>query len=116
MRCDEEIFARVGNLDLSGESYAWSIHEATNQLSMALTEVATNQANGEVICYMMLPPVDMSGKTVHVILQSSDNKVYQGQLSSKNLESGRAYTLSATLVDVTVSSEIDAPDFGNQNT
>ena len=113
VRCDEQIFAKVGNLDLSGENYAWSIHEATNQLSMTLSEVATNQANGEVICYMMLPPVDMSGKTVHVILQSSDNKVYQGQLSSRKLDSGKAYSFQATLVDVTVSTEVDSPDFGN---
>lgn len=113
VRCDEEIFARVGNLDLSGENYAWSIHEATNQLSMTLSEVATNQANGEVICYMMLPPVDMSGKTVYVILHSSDNKVYQGQLVSRKLDSGKAYSFSATLVDVTVSTEVDSPDFGN---
>ena len=116
VRCDEQIFAKVSNLDLSGENYAWSIHETTNQLSMTLSEVATNQANGEVICYMMLPPVDMSGKTVYVILHSSDNKVYQGQITSRKLDSGKAYTFQATLVDVTVSSEVEAPEFGNQNT
>lgn len=113
VRCDEQIFAKVGNLDLSGAEYAWSIHEATNQLSMTLSEVATNQASGEVICYMMLPPVDMSGKTVYVILQSSDNKVYQGQLVSRKLDSGKAYSFQATLVDVTVSTDVDSPDFGN---
>ena len=113
VRCDEQIFAKVGNLDLSGAEYAWSIHEATNQLSMTLSEVATNQANGEVICYMMLPPVDMSGKTVYVILQSSDNKVYQGQITSRKLDAGKAYSFQATLVDVTVSSEVESPDFGN---
>ena len=115
VRCDEQIFAKVGNLDLSGAEYAWSIHEATNQLSMTLAEVATNQANGEVICYMMLPPVDMSGKTVYVILHSSDNKVYQGQLVSRKLDSGKAYSFQATLVDVTVSTDVAAPNFGSSN-
>ncbi len=116
VRCDEEIFAKVGNLNLSGAEYAWTIHEATNQLSMTLSEVATTQAQQVVTCYMMLPPVDLSGKTVYVILQSSDNKVYQGQLTSRKLESGRAYSFQATLVDVTMSSEIESPDFGNQDT
>lgn len=115
VRCDEEIFAKVGNLDLSGAEYAWTIHEATNQLSMMLSEVATTQAQQVVTCYMMLPPVDLSGKTVYVILQSSDNKVYQGQLTSRKLEPGRAYSFQATLVDVTMSTEVSAPEFGSSN-
>ena len=116
VRSNENIFAKVANLDLSGTNYAWRIHEATNQLQMSLSGVSSTTDFKEIVCYMMLPPIDMSGKTVHVILHSSDNKVYQGQISSKNLQSGRAYTVSATLVDVTMSSEIESPDFDNQNT
>ena len=116
IRCDEEIFAKIANLDLSGINYAWSIYEATNQLSMSLSDVASTESNKDLVCYMTLPPVDMSGKTVYAILQSSDNKVYQGQLISKKLESGYAYSFSATLQDVTVSTEIDAPDFGDEDT
>ncbi len=116
VRSEEEIFAKVANLDLSGETYAWSILEATNQLQMNLTDVSSTAGLKEIVCFMMLPPVDMSGKTVHVILQSSDNKVYQGQLASKNMQPGYAYSFSATLVDVTVSSDIQAPVFGDQNT
>ena len=82
---------------------------------MTLSDVATTQAQQVVTCYMMLPPVDLSGKTVYVILQSSDNKVYQGQLTSRKLESGRAYSFQTTLVDVTMSTEVSAPGFGSSN-
>lgn len=113
LRCDEEIFAKVADLDLSGEEFAWSIHEPTGQLQMSLTDVASTENQKELVLYMMLPPVDMSGKTVQLILQSSDNKVYQSQLSSRKLQSGRAYSFAATLVDVTLSSEIESPKFGD---
>ena len=117
IRCnDGEIFAKTANLDLSGETYVWSAVEMTDELQMALTDIASIEEQKEVVLYMMLPPTDMAGKTVYVVLQSDDNKVYQGQLSSKTMQAGYAYSLGATLVDVTVSSQITSPSFGTSDT
>ena len=116
VRCDEEIFAKVANLDLSGSEYVYSIYEPANQMTLALTDVASTEANKVLTFYMMLPPVDMAGKSVYVVLRSEDNKVYQGQLPSKTMKQGKAYRFSATLKDVTMSSQIQSPGFGNSDT
>lgn len=116
LRCSEKIFAKVANLDLSGSEYVYSIEETTNQLQLALTNVASTDKDKQLVCYMMLPPIDMAGKTVEVVLQSDDNKIYQGQLEPKTLKAGFAYSFAATLVDVTVSSQITSPSFGESDT
>ena len=110
--CGEEIFTKVANLDLSGETYVYSQVEATNELEMSLAEVASTEDVKDLVFYMMLPPTDLAGKTVNVVLRSDDNKVYQGQLASKTMQAGYAYSFGATMVDVTVSSQITSPNFG----
>ena len=116
IKCNEAVFTNVANLDLSGTAYSYSSHEMTNQLRLKLTDVATTEKNKEVICYMMLPPVDLSGKIVDVVLHGDNDRVYQGQLPSKNLKAGFAYTMSSSMRDVTVSSTVTAPDFGDKDT
>lgn len=110
---DGEIFAKTASLDLSGETYLWTTVETTSELQMALSDIASTEAQKELVFYMMLPPTDMAGKTIYVVLQSDDNKVYQGQLPSKTLQPGYAYSLGATLMDVTVSSMVTSPNFGS---
>lgn len=116
IRCNENIFAKVANLDLSGENYAWSVKETTNELRMSLSDIASTEESKELIFYMMLPPTDMDGKTVYVVLHSDDNKVYQGQLASRTMEAGYAYSFGATMEDVTVSQLITSPSFGTSDT
>lgn len=111
--CSEEIFTKVANLDLSSETYAYTQIEATNELEMNLAGVASTEEAKELVFYMMLPPTDLAGKTVNVVLRSDDNRVYQGSLASKTMKAGYAYSFGATLVDVTVSSQITAPNFGS---
>ena len=116
VRCDDEIFAKTGTLDLSGSEYVYSISEPANQIQMTLSEVTSTEANQMLTFYMMLPPVDMAGKTVYVVLQSDADRVYQGTLPSKTMVSGKAYSMAATLQDVTMSSEISSPGFGASDT
>ena len=111
--CSEEIFIKVANLDLSGETYAYTQVEMTGELQMSLTDIASTEAMKDLVFYMMLPPTDLAGKTVNVVLRSDDNKVYQGQLASKTMKAGYAYSFGATLVDVTVSSLVTSPNFGS---
>lgn len=116
LKCNEEIFMKVANLDLSGEEYAYTATEMTGELQMELSGVASTENVKDLIFYMMLPPTDLSGKTVYVVLQSDDNKVYQGQLASKEMKAGYAYSFAATLVDVTMYSTIHSPGFGSDDT
>ena len=83
LRCDEEeLFTKVATLNLSGGEYAYAASETTNQLGMTLSEVSSTEANQELVFYMNVPPTDMTGKIVYVVLRSADNKVYQAQLAT----------------------------------
>lgn len=111
--CNEDIFTKIANLDLSGEEYVYSRVEVTNELQMELSEIASTEDMKNLVFYMMLPPTDFAGKTVSVTLRTDDNKVYQGLLASKTLQPGYAYSFGATLVNVTVSSQVTSPNFGS---
>ena len=115
IRCDEEVLAKTANLDLSGETYVWSVSESTNELRMSLLNIETTEVNRNLLLYMMLPPTDLAGKTVFAVLQGKNNRVYQAQLASRTMRAGYAYSFDATMVDVTVSQMIASPNFGESD-
>ena len=115
LRCEEPIFTKTAQLDLSGEEYVYESVETTGQLSMELKEITSTEERKELLLYMTLPPVDMTGKKVYVVLHSNNNKVFQGLLDSKELKAGFAYSLAATMVDVTMSSTVASPNFGTSD-
>lgn len=116
LQCNDAIFWKTGKLNLSSETaYDYAISgEAVNRLRMELKDVNTTADVKTLTLYMNLPPIDMSGHQVFVILHSSDNKVYQAPLVSKTMVQGKAYRFDATLVDVTVNSTIDSPPFKDE--
>lgn len=115
LRCDEPVFTKTAQLDLSGEEFVYTSDEKTDQLKMELNEVASTEERKELLLYMTLPPADLTDKRVNVILQSDANRIYQGQLSSKDMKAGYAYSFGCTMVDVTVSSTITSPNFGTSD-
>lgn len=115
VRCNEEpLFTKVANLNLTGSEYVYSAYETTNQLQMSLSDIASTDENKLLIIYMMLPPTDLAGKTVTVVLQSSDNRVYEGELAQKTMLPGYAYSFAATLVDKTQNLSTDSPNFDTE--
>lgn len=121
LRCDDPIFWQKGRLNLTGGfmpaegdtpvfDYAMQ-GDAVRVMEMELKEIGTTEQNKTLTLYMNLPPVDMQGHQVYVVLHGTDNRVYQGLLPSKAMVSGNAYRFDATLQDVTVSSDIDSPPF-----
>lgn len=125
LRCDEAIFWQKGKLDLSSGSmpmegdapvFSYTMQgDAVNQLQMALKDISTTEQTKVLTLYMNLPPVNMQGHQVFVILHTSDNKVYQGLLASRTMTSGKAYRFDATLMDVTVNSTIVSPPFTGED-
>lgn len=113
LRCNDELFPHTATLSLTDGSFM-PADARDNILEMSLTNVSTTAANEVVTCYLNLPPIDLTGHIVSVILRSTADRVYQGTLVSKTLESGRAYRFDAALTDVTVSTVIPAPGFGNE--
>lgn len=115
LRCNEEIIPTVATLQLTSSDYIFTPMELANTLQLSLDNVQSTSENKQMIFYMNLPPFDMQGHTVYVILRSTDNRIYQGTILPRELKSGYAYRFDATLVDVTTSTDIDAPPFGNES-
>ena len=125
LRCNEAIFWQKGKLNLASGSvpaeggvpvFSYEMQgEAVGQMEMELKEVSTPELDKTLTFYMNLPPIDIQGHQVYVVLHGTNNKVYQGLLASKTMVSGKAYRFDATLVDVTVNSTIDSPPFGSED-
>lgn len=114
LRCNDPLLPHSATLSLTDGIFTPVAESCDHTLQLALTDIGTTAAGQTVTCYMNLPPIDMNGHTVYVILHSADRRIYQGTLLSKQLQPGRAYRFDATLVDATTSADIDAPSFGEE--
>lgn len=121
LRCDDPVFWQKGKLNLTGGvlpaegdtpvfDYVMQ-GDGVRLMEMGLKEVSTTEQNKTLTLYMNLPPIDMQGHQVYVVLHGTDNRVYQALLVSKTMVSGKAYRFDVTLQDVTVNSDIDSPPF-----
>lgn len=119
LTCSEHILWHTAWLEFfsldegdGNHAYIYEPETTDYRLNMTLENITTTQPNQMVTLYMTLPPVDLSGTNLLVDLHATNGRSYQGVLSSRKLESGKAYRLDATLVDATMqTSDVDTPDF-----
>jgi len=113
---DESVFTNKAKFGFSGSNYTFTSIENTNQLDLELVDIASTEVGQLLTFYMMMAPLDMTGKTIHVSLLGSDNKTYRGILESKNMQAGYSYDFQVTLEEVTdnlSAVDIKAPGLGN---
>ncbi len=115
IRSDYAIFAKTARLNLTGTEYSFEQEDVTDRIVMQLSDVASTVQDKTLTLYMNLFPMDMSGHSIKVTMQGSNNRIYEGILLSKTLEAGRAYSFAATLADVTMDVSINSPSFGDNS-
>ena len=94
----EDNFTLAGTIDLSSAVPAISATSQSKSFTIFLNDIATDEPNEVVTIYFMMPPVDLSSKSLKVIVEK-DNYYYQEiALDGKNFEAGKAYKLSANMV------------------
>lgn len=111
LTCNEAELWTSAQLTFTNEGYRYDAITKEYRLSMTIDGITTTEANPKVTLYMNLPPVDLSNKTTYIVLHGTNNRVYQGTLVPKALESGKAYRFDASLIDATMEANIDTPDF-----
>ena len=84
-------------LDISGSTYNISADEQANQFTLDLEGVYTTDSGQTLYFYAMLPPQDLSGKTIIVSLHSTDGDNYLAAVDGKNMLNNHAYQYAATL-------------------
>ena len=107
---NENLLAEEATLNLQAEPALLMATKAVNSLTLNLENITTTADNQEIILYMMIAPVDLSGKELSAELLDINGNSYSATLVPKNFEAGKAYSYSATAVvseattDVTLSS------------
>lgn len=99
-------------LDISGEEYVISPEETASIFSLAISNVTTTTENEVVTFYAMMPPQDLSGKTLIFSVNTTDGDCCQGEVAGKNMLNNHAYQYVATLTS-DMGSLVEK--FGSQN-
>ena len=107
---DKNVLTEEATLNLKSEPALLTTTKAVNTLILELENITTTANNQEITLYMMIPPVDLSGKELSAELLDSNGNSYSAALVARNFEAGKAYSFSATAAvsaattDVTLSS------------
>lgn len=96
---ENDAFAVKGTIDVMASAPSITSVTSTKEVTLELKEFATTEANQIVSLYMMLPPVDLSAKTLKAVVKTS-NGTEEVALESKNFQAGKAYALSGSLKDL----------------
>jgi len=95
---ESEAFAVNGKVDIMASSLGITSVTSSKDVTLEVKNVATTENNQVVTLYMMLPPVDLTGKALKAVVKTS-NGSEEVSLDSKNFQAGKAYALSGSLKD-----------------
>lgn len=95
---ESEAFAVNGKVDIMANSLGITSVTSSKDVTLEVKNVATTENNQVVTLYMMLPPVDLTGKALKAVVKTS-NGSEEVSLDSKNFQAGKAYALSGSLKD-----------------
>ncbi len=98
----EEAFDVKGCADLSGNEPIYSPLGKTKFINTDLGIEKTSASAWTYEVYMMIPPTNLSGKTLTFRLTSDAGYAYEANLQGKNFEAGKAYQLSGEAQGATI--------------
>ena len=99
-------FTETGTIDLTAENPAITAITQSNTFEIALNDVVTTEANENVTVYFMVAPVDLSDSELTATIHFSDKSTYEVELTGKNLQTGKAYKLSAEFKEIIPNNQI----------
>ncbi len=99
LSADEAVFVTEGKVDLTAATPTIQAVTKSKTLTLDVENVTTTAENPVATLYMMLAPVDMTGKTLSAVVKQSNGSTETIVLTSKNFEKGKAYGVSGTMKD-----------------
>ena len=97
LSAEDEVFTISGVVDLTEETIAIKPTEKSKTLALEVEGVTTTEENNVATLYLMLAPVDMTGKTLKAIVKTQSGVTETITLTSKNFEAGKAYGVSGVM-------------------
>ena len=92
LKAENNVFAEKGYIDLTASSPSISSATPSSGITLEVRNI-TVTANYEATFYMMIPPADLSGQTLKVVV-STDGGNKEATLLSRDFQAGKACALS----------------------
>ena len=84
-------FTETGTIDLTADTPAITADTQSNTFEIALNNVATTEANENVIIYFMTAPVDLTSSQLLATIYFDNGTTYETDITGKKLIAGKAY-------------------------
>ncbi len=90
-KAEDAIFTTEATMNLTNQTITST---ATNKKATLTLSNITVEAGDSLIAYMMLPPTDLSGKSMMLSLNATDGSALQTYISGVNIQAGKVYPVS----------------------
>jgi len=87
----EDLFTTEANMNLPNQTITST--SKSNKATLTLNNI-TVEAGDSLIAYMMLPPTDLSGKSMMLSLNATDGSALQTYIAGVNIQAGKVYPVS----------------------
>lgn len=90
-KAEDAIFTTEATMNLINQTITST---ATNKKATLTLSNITVEAGDSLIAYMMLPPTDLSGKSMMLSLNTTDGSALQTYIAGVNIQAGKVYPVS----------------------
>lgn len=97
LKAEKNLFPIHGEYNLMSSDVQIEHVELLDSLVLELKDFKTVVDGQEILAYLMMPPTDLAGENISVIVRGNDGLCVEGNLQMKNLVAGTAYTFSSAL-------------------
>ena len=93
---DENEFTETGHIDLTASTPSIKPSYKVKSFRIYLNDIAV-QANEDLTVYFLMPPVDLTDKTLKAVIHKKNGYYQEIPLVGKNFEAGKSYELTTTM-------------------
>ncbi len=90
-KAEDAIFTTEANMNLTNQTITSTSKSKKATLTLNNITVA---AGDSLIAYMMMPPTDLSGKSIMLSLNATDDSALQTYIAGVNIQAGKVYPVS----------------------
>lgn len=90
-KAENAIFTTEATMNLTNQTITST---ATNKKATLTLSNITVEAGDSLIAYMMMPPTDLSGKSMMLSLNATDGSALQTYIAGVNIQAGKVYPVS----------------------
>lgn len=89
-------FLQKGTMNLTADNITLTSTSVSNTFDVDVKNLKTSTEDEDVVIYFMLPPTDLTSKSLKVKISSNLGSDLEYNLSTRNFEAGRIYALRAS--------------------